>query len=152
MTQLLNPIDYSEIKHLETDVRHLATEELANILYGSICPQKNCAFPRNPSPDELRNKGYQDGFRGVSSQSLCDNPFYDEGWKLGYADHQKKQILDRGLVVILQLRTLNIAIAQQNDWATRAQDGEVVELTFMTDLREYWLCASQSLVDREILF
>ncbi|BAS57914.1 hypothetical protein NIES2135_27070 [Leptolyngbya boryana NIES-2135] len=151
MTQLLKPIDYSEIKHLEVDLR-FSTEELENILYGSNCPQKNRTFPRNPSPDELRNKGYQDGFRGVNSQSFCDNPFYDEGWKLGYSDYKKKQILDRGLVVVLQLTDIDNAIAQQNDWATRAQDGEVVELTFMTDFREYWLCASQSLVDRVLQF
>jgi len=152
MTQLLNPIELSEVKHLETDVRYL-DRETENILYGSSNPAKNLAT-RQPSPDEKLSKGYRDGIKGVMLSSLSSDSYYLKGWDLGYADAQatEAKIKQAGLVILYGLDCVADAISNFNFYRSRVQAGEKLVIWYDTNADRYLLCASPSFFDRELPF
>lgn len=139
MTQILSPIDRSEVKHLETD----------RILYGTGINRANPAFM---SPMELRDKGYRDGIAGMRSGNLGHDAFYNEGWMVGYSDRCRQQITDAGLTIVTSTPDLNVAVVKLKDWQDCVQAGEVAEIKFIRDIESYLVCVSTSLVERILPF
>ena len=73
ITQILEPV---------TQV----SNDRLDLFYGSPDPNKNIATRRARvmSPDEIRSKGYRDGFHNSGMLgSLCDNPCYVQGYNEG---------------------------------------------------------------------
>lgn len=151
MTQLLKPIDLSEVKHLETDVRYLETE---NILYGSSRPQLNRANPTNLAPGEKLSKGYRDAVKGVMSSNLADDPHYLKGWDIAYADLKDidEQIKQAGLAICYGLNRLSDARADLSLHQKQVQADERIVIWFDSVRGQYLLCASPTFVDREMPF
>lgn len=157
MTQLLNPIALTEAKYLEVDVRYLKNRrsfgridhETESILYGN---RLNRCNPANLSPTELKSKGYRDGFAGVFSSALSNNSHYSNGWDLGYADRQVHLLQQDGLVIVFGDSNINKILSALPIWEAKKLEGETVEIRHLTAEKRYVLCASVSLMDRELHF
>lgn len=156
MTQLLNPIDLSEFKHLQTDICYLEDrrpsgriEELENIFYGNRLNRCNAA---NLSPDEKKSKGYRDGLKSVQTQSLHNDPHYNTGWALGDPERQRLQLAEEGLAIIYGDADISRVLPDLVLWQGRKLPHEIVEIRYFADEKQYNLCASVELIDRELPF
>lgn len=155
MTQLLNSIELIETKPLEINAHRVSGRieaETDLILYGSNHPRLNRCNPANLSLIEKKSKGYRDGFAGVSSVALSQDPHYSSGWDVGYADRQIHLLHQDDLGIVFGDSDIEKVLAGLPVWQAKAIAGETVEIRYLTAEKRYVLCASVSCIDRELAF
>ncbi|MBN8564113.1 MAG: hypothetical protein J0L70_26610 [Leptolyngbya sp. UWPOB_LEPTO1] len=155
MTQLLSSIGRAKAKQLKIDAYRVSGRieaETDLIFYGSNHPRLNRCNPANLSPIEKKSKGYRDGFAGVSSAALSQDPHYSSGWNVGYADHQIYLLQQDGLSIVFGDPDLDKVLTGLSVWQAKAIGGETVEIRYFATEQRYVLCTSISLLDRELDF